>query len=669
MTVLECSSAAELEWELRSAPPNVCADTKAWVASGYNTLSPATKELTGELEAVISPVFDVLRELVANFPDPTDPLWASEGPHEKALAQKTEMLERAANSAHKDLAAGLERTFGVAQSEIRTEAEEAPVGPTKGSVEIGHGTTVAAGDYTVWLEPKPGSSPQAPRCPLSIEVLETRAESTEVSEIDGTGVNEVCLSRSNPRAPSVQCLDAGLLTIEAQTLPRARTVRLNLSDGQQISSRVAIIPAKLGGPAGFYYQVVRDPSPIPVTLTEVDAHGNVLRTIKLPRTARCARESPKRLPGGNRTIAHGSLPQGPSFSIIGERYSFMSEAHFSLRVEVAAGAEANGLISGASSIVVARHLKPKPSPPFALKIGAGCRPHEYAILYGVLKARTDTVLVRSSGSFRSLRHVRIPASLHVHGVLVYIALPAVPSELLVRTPNGKTVFTEKLADRARNARETCEGEAEGPSINPQKPGFSPSAAVSKTAFSARTPPRLSLAGIPQHNETLGSPSAPVRMLLFNDPQSPFSRIWQIQVLPALVRKYVETGKLQIQWHGFAVVGPASVAGDDFIAAAGLQNHLWNVLDSIMAHQGEENSVWLNRSLLEQIGASIKGFNTTKALSDADSPAIAQEIHSDVYEGEKDGIIGVPFIMMGRRGKPLKPLGFTDYTPTDFAKYQ
>lgn len=142
-------------------------------------------------------------------------------------------------------------------------------------------------------------------------------------------------------------------------------------------------------------------------------------------------------------------------------------------------------------------------------------------------------------------------------------------------------------------------------------------------------------------------------------------MWQVQVLPALVRKYVEAGKLQIQWHGFAVLGPASVAGEDFIAAADLQNHLWNVLDSIMVHQGEENSGWLNRSLLEQIGVSIKGFNIAKALSDADSPAIAQEIRSDVHAGEKDGIIGVPFIMVGRRGKPLKQLGFTDYTPADF----
>jgi len=308
-----------------------------------------------------------------------------------------------------------------------------------------------------------------------MEVFETEAESnsSENREIDGTGVNEVCLSRSHLEAPSVRCRSGdGLLTIEAQTLPSARSVRLHLSDGRQITSHVALVPAKLGGPAGFYYQVVRGPSPIPVSLTEVDAHGKALRTVKLPRTAKCAKQSLKRLLGVMRTIANGSLPQGPSFSINGERSSAFSiggegpsaksRTHFDLSVEVAAEG-AGGITSGSgSSIAVGERSRPKSSP-FALQMHTGCQPHEYAILYGLLRAPTDTVLARSPGSLQPLRRVRIPASLHVHGVLVYIALPALPNEVLVRTPTGKTVFTEKLARPAREARETCEGEAEAPS--------------------------------------------------------------------------------------------------------------------------------------------------------------------------------------------------------------
>jgi len=46
--------------------------------------------------------------------------------------------------------------------------------------------------------------------------------------------------------------------------------------------------------------------------------------VKLPGTAKCVTQSLKRLHRMIRTIASGSLPQGPSFSINGERSSRFS---------------------------------------------------------------------------------------------------------------------------------------------------------------------------------------------------------------------------------------------------------------------------------------------------------------------------------------------------------
>ncbi len=42
-----------------------------------------------------------------------------------------------------------------------------------------------------------------------------------------------------------------------------------------------------------------------------------------------------------------------------------------------------------------------------------------------------------------------------------ISLPA-EAELVIRDPSGKTIYTEPMSSRAREQRETCEGEAEGP---------------------------------------------------------------------------------------------------------------------------------------------------------------------------------------------------------------
>jgi protein-disulfide isomerase len=178
---------------------------------------------------------------------------------------------------------------------------------------------------------------------------------------------------------------------------------------------------------------------------------------------------------------------------------------------------------------------------------------------------------------------------------------------------------------------------------------------------------LSLAGIPQHNETLGSSRAPVKMLYFSDPQCSFCLEFHKQVLPALVRKYVKRGKLQIQWHGFAIIGPASVTGDRFIAAAGRQNRLWDVLDDVMANQGPENSGWLSAHLLEQIGTSIEGFDVGAAMAAASSPAIKQELAAEKQQAKKHDVTGVPTMFLGRRGGSLELMDTGNLTPADFER--
>jgi hypothetical protein len=453
VTAFEHVNAIEPEFDARARPPELCADMRAWVASGYRTLSTATKALTREQAALIRPLVRVVREL--GFSYPVDPLRSYEGPRERVLAGKIGALERKRLGGAKsffEITTALEVRLGIT-SQAETEAEERPA---KGSVEIAHGNTAARTSYTVWVEPRK-SGPRA-RCPLSLSVYETETGGGIFGALEtGGGGSSACLSRSRPEPPRVQC-ENGNLTIEAQTLTRARRVRLRLSDGRQVSSPVAYVPARLGGPAGFYYQAVRGPSPIPVSLAELDAHGRVLRTVKLPRIGKCRKPAPVR--PSVRTIATGTLPQGPGFSILGERALF-AENHLRLRTELGAGAEAGGLLGGAGSIPAVEGLTPKPGP-FALELTTGCQPHEYAILYGVLAAARDTVLARTASGLRPFRRVGIPASFHAHGVVAYLALPALPTEVIVRSPKGKTVFARKLAHQSREARETCEGEAEGP---------------------------------------------------------------------------------------------------------------------------------------------------------------------------------------------------------------
>lgn len=155
------------------------------------------------------------------------------------------------------------------------------------------------------------------------------------------------------------------------------------------------------------------------------------------------------LPGGLRPIAHGRAPGGPAFSIIGEHYRWRGHKYFAIQIEVEGGEGGGESESG---------QRPKV---FSSSIWTACKPHPYAIVYGLLKAPRDGVLARYGGRLRTLRQVRIPASFHAGGRLVYAALPGVPGELLVRAPSGRTLISENLGGRAKDEKERCEGETEG----------------------------------------------------------------------------------------------------------------------------------------------------------------------------------------------------------------
>jgi hypothetical protein len=425
---LDITEFEEQREQLERNPPAVCADMKAWVSSDYKTLSAGTKEFVRQREAPVMP--GAPRQSLAQLLAPY------EGPEEKAIIKQTFQLERQIVDAEKPLRAvyeRLQRAVGLTPNRLQSREE-----PPAGSVVIGKGRTASGGKYVVTLEPaEPSGGRRRPGCKLPITI---KGPSGGASE---------CLSRSGSSSPpNVNCQE-GLLTIEAQTLPGARRVRLRLSDGRQITSPVTIVPPSRGGPAdGVYYQVVRGPSPIPVSLTELDGRGRTLRVFKLPRVSDCTKPTLKFLPGGLRKIVHGRVPGGPAFSIIGQHYSFLGHDYFELSIETELG-------GGGES--------PRGKNPglFAWHLWTGCLPHPYMILYGLLKAPSDTVYARTSGKLNKLRHIAIPKSLHADGVLAYTVSPTVPSELLVRGPGGKTILTEKLGPLAAEATETCEGEEEG----------------------------------------------------------------------------------------------------------------------------------------------------------------------------------------------------------------
>lgn len=469
-----------LEEDLQVESTDVCADMKAWAGSGYRTLSQTSRALALKRETELAGFFRDLA--VLSMSEST----LTETHSDRVLARKTSQLEsrtgraiaNSIDSARKRVEAALGLTTKASEEELKPTSQE-----STSSTEIGEGRTAAGTRYTVWLERTKGGPAGA--CKSSVEVRGADGAKPGILELLASAGSEVCLAPSDDRseAPKVDCSE-GLLTIKTQVLSATRMVDLRMSNGTQIVSRPVLVPRRLGGPDAFYYQAVRGPSPVPVSLTEVNAQGRTLRVLKLRQIVGCSKHPLRYLRGGKRTLARGSAPQGPSFSIAGERYRLFGRTYTQLKLRTGEALvssdegeeEAPSEGPSGSYVIPVRRTTPLDS-----EVTASCHPHEFAIFYGLLKQPRDTVLAKVAGKLVPVLRVLIPSSLHAGGVLVYLASISQPEEVLVRSPNGRIVMNDDLARAAREGRETCEGESEGP--GPPPGGFGESGETSRIVLS------------------------------------------------------------------------------------------------------------------------------------------------------------------------------------------
>ena len=464
-----------LQEELDLPATAVCADMGSWVASGYKTLPPASKELTNRTEALLE---DAIVAIALYEYDHIEPFPMVLAPYEnaadRALARHTALLTTQLAKQHKagqEVLERLEAVVGLPVEESRAIVKQ----PKKKPTAIYRGKTSAGGRFVVRAQPTK-SLPRLLRqmvCTVDVTIEEPSRPPGELFSIFSGGDRCLSQSRTQPE-PSVQC-NSGLLTVEANLLPAARRARLLLSDNHTIVSHAIRVPKRLGGPAGLYYQVVRGPSPIPVSLTELGSSGNTLTVVKLPAVVECAKKLKKYVNHGVVRLVHDSVPQGPTFTIRAERYRELGRAHFELtlgeeggeqpliritgnhRIEekLEEGDEKTAFIGigGGGGEVIEPGTKK-----FQSHASIGCKPKPYAIVYGLLKAPHDTVFARVAGTLISLRKVAIPAHLHAGGELAYGVFSPLPTELHIRGAHGRTVYSEDLRQAAQADTETCEGE-------------------------------------------------------------------------------------------------------------------------------------------------------------------------------------------------------------------
>jgi protein-disulfide isomerase len=179
---------------------------------------------------------------------------------------------------------------------------------------------------------------------------------------------------------------------------------------------------------------------------------------------------------------------------------------------------------------------------------------------------------------------------------------------------------------------------------------SPASAASLSGVSAV---QQMLAGVPQHGQALGSPTAPVTLVEFADPQCPYCAQWAVDALPAIVRDYVRTGKVRVVFNGMDFVGADSETALRTALAAGRQNRFWNVLELLYENQGTENTGWVTDGFLRSIGSAVPGLDVQKMLDARSSAAVGHALAQANALASEAGVNSTPSFAVGKTGGALQ----------------
>lgn len=425
-STVQAATAASLEAASRPVP-RFCVDASAWAQSGYRDLSQASREF----EASRTARRHANRTETRSVETLLNPY---ENREDRVLIEKTDALEAklllSAETAVQTVS-DLDRIVGLPGLEIKKPKD----------VTVGHGRTAASTHFQV----NSGSSAFGdPGCHRSATVAYTRPNAPDVLIVGGPN-NPICLSRPHYRHPALFC-EVGLETIQTAVPAAVRSVRLVLANGRTIKSRVVRVPRRHGGPGAIYAQQIRGSKSHAVSLIELNAAGETVLTVRLPRY-HCVKRSnePSEFPAVT-NLASGHTPEGEPFTL-----SAFGQINNEPFISVDAGV--NPELSEPA-------FNPGASKPFAWSLSIGCAPHPYAILYGILAPPGKSVVAQTPQGTVGLNVVSVPSRVHAKGPLVYGVFNALPSELTVLAADGSSLYAENLQDKATEVAQFCEGYAE-----------------------------------------------------------------------------------------------------------------------------------------------------------------------------------------------------------------
>jgi protein-disulfide isomerase len=161
-----------------------------------------------------------------------------------------------------------------------------------------------------------------------------------------------------------------------------------------------------------------------------------------------------------------------------------------------------------------------------------------------------------------------------------------------------------------------------------------------------------IGGIPQSGNVLGNPHAPVTLQYFGDLECPICREFTLGALPSVIKKYVRTGKVKIEYNSLetATREQETFRTQQIAAyAAGKQNLAWYFIELFYHEQGQEASGYVTEGYLQGLAQQVPGLNLPEWSAARNNPAYAEQVTHDAQAASEQGFTGTPSFLIGKSG--------------------
>ncbi|HJZ37580.1 MAG TPA: thioredoxin domain-containing protein [Solirubrobacterales bacterium] len=145
----------------------------------------------------------------------------------------------------------------------------------------------------------------------------------------------------------------------------------------------------------------------------------------------------------------------------------------------------------------------------------------------------------------------------------------------------------------------------------------------------------------QEGLTLGDPGAPVDLYEYCDLESPICRQFAEVVLPKVIRDEVDTGKAQVTFRNFMIMGPGSPAAAAAAIAAGEQGDGWSFVEAFYRGRGKRDAGSAGDAYLEATATAAGVEDLARWNAARASQAVQAQAKASTKEAEGLGLIGTP----------------------------